>query len=228
MKKFTQISLLALALFCPAPAHAGIIEFLFPTLAPRPYDPTETMRAEFADQPKQAPDSAGVKPPPAKVTLPEDHIPLDRAHKDNEEVGDWAMMTLGESLTFTKPDMQSGLAPTAKYFDAAGRAQYLAFLKDSGIETTLANGKYRMHAFVQEQPLMLNQGGIDGRYRWLVEAPVMVSFIDRSVKDYKSATPVNKKYVFILQIGRMPPKDGHSAVVIERFTVKGQKVASAP
>lgn len=220
MRRYFLVLLALCSFAAPLPAQAGWLEFFFPTLAPKPYDPTQTMRAEFAPPP-QGDAAADANTAPAKVTLPEDHIPLDRAHKDNDELGQWLMMALAESLTFSQGDINAVLTKTRFYFDDAGYAQYTAFLRESAIQQSLQSGRYTVHAFAQEKPLMLNQGAVDGRYRWLLEIPVMVSFIERGAKDYKKIKPVNKNFIFLVQIGRLPPKEGHSAVVIERLTLKG-------
>lgn len=185
-----------------APAQAGILEFFFPSLRNLGPDPAQTLQAPFAT-PKQGPVQQG-QPPQAKAApLPENYTPLDLAHRNSEQIAEWLVMTVSEALTFPAGEYQGVLDKTSPYFTAAAKQQYIAFLDDAKMMPVLQAGQYQIRSFVPEAPLLLNEGAIDKRYRWLFEVPVMVSYMGKNVSNYKkNAQPVNQNLTLKIQVGR--------------------------
>jgi hypothetical protein len=208
------------------PAQAGIFEFFFPMLKNKGDDPAQTLVAPFAEQPAgpPAPPVPG-QPAPAKPAqpLPENAIALDKPNRSTGQVADWTASIAAETMTFVNENAAADLAATEKYFDAGGRAQYVAFLKDNNIQKVIDLKKYFVRSYVKESPLLLNEGPAGGRYHWLFEVPVMVSYLDRSVTDYKKATPINQMIIMKVQIGRSDKASDPTGLVIEHWSGKGVK-----
>ena len=57
----------------------------------------------------------------------------------------------------------------------------------------------RMQSYV-EAPELINEGALEGRYRWLYEVPVTISFIPEEASDYRNVKPVNRRYVLKTQL----------------------------
>lgn len=194
-----------LAVFAAGPVQAGIIQFLFPMLKDTSQpDPAQTLQAPFAEAkpaPVTGPGQVAEQPKPS---LPENFVPLDVPHRNSDQVADWLVMTVSEALTFTDVPYQTALDKTAAYFNPAARQQFLTFLQEANIQPTLIAGQYSVRSFVPEAPLLLNEGAIEKRYRWLYEVPVMVSYMAKGVNGYKknSVQPVNQMLTLKVQVGR--------------------------
>ncbi len=215
------IALVAVFALEPAPAYAkkGFLEALLPGIFGKKDDgpkPEETLVAPFAYEP----------PPVAEGQKSEESIlPLDVAHRGTREIGGWLMHTLSESMTFEGENYQEKMAKTELYFDDVGRREYLTFLQESGIGEVLQTQKYNVRSFVRQAPLLLNEGAVEGRYRWLYEATLMASYMDREMKNYgKKASPVNQMINITIQVGRSKDARGEQEVFIERWTGKMRKL----
>ena len=225
-RKILIPAVLAVFTLSAVPAQAGIFEFFFPMLKKQGEDPSQTLVAPFADQPQgpPAPQIPG-KPAPAKPAqpLPENAIALDKPNRSTQQVADWLAPIAAEAMTFINDDVAADLAKTEKYFDAGGRTQYTQFLETNNIKKVIDLKKYFVRSYVKESPLLLNEGPAEGRYHWLYEVPVMVSYLDRGVSDYKKATPINQTILLKLQIGRSNKAQDPSGLVIEHWSGKGVK-----
>ncbi len=218
--------LIAVSFAGAVPAQAGLLEFFFPSLKKAEYDPSKTMQAPFALDEKTRDqvmreqllqDPNAVKNPPPKFALPENNIPLDQPHRHSIEIAKWLTTGLSEVMTFDRGDYSARLEGASKYFTVAGKEQYIKFLTDNNILKVLESGKYEVRSFVQEDPLLLNEGAVNGTFHWLFEVPVMVSYVERGTKNYKNVEPVNQPVVLTVQIGRTATDNQGVGVLIERF-----------
>ncbi len=216
-KHLFLFSLLLLPLLAGAsPARAGLLEFLFPSLRKEEYNPYKTLQAPFADNLDKGPQKAD-----PNAGLPENIIPLKYPHRTTKEVGTIITTAVSEALTFEHQDYAQDLKKSAKYFNAEGAQQFQDFLQANKILDVLQNGQHYIRSFAVEDPLLLNQGAIADRYRWLYEVHVMVSYMDRGTKSYKTAPlPVNQNYIFTIQVGRIPAEVNGQTVLIERWSGK--------
>jgi hypothetical protein len=201
-----------------SPAQAGWLEFFFPSLRNTVDQPSRTLVAPFAEQAQAIETLPTATSLPA---LPENKIPLDQAHRSPSEMAEWLMTSVSEVLTFKNANISDVLEKNKRHFDTNGQAQFIAFMNENNMTKVLETGNFNMHPFVQQTPLLLNQGVVDGRYRWLFEVPVMVSYLDRAAKGYtKDTKPVNQEIVLTLQVGRTSDLSAGKDVVIERWTGK--------
>jgi hypothetical protein len=228
MKRNTILSLVIASFFvvlAPVPASAKVspwVTFFFPSLKDDSDDPSKTLTAPFADKPAAAQLPA---PPVTNVRLPENKIPLDTPHRNDKQMGDWVETAVSEALTFDKPNSQDSLNNNLKYFDEGGKQQYMAFLQDNSVLNVLQSGKFNIRGFAEEKPNLLNEGAVDGRYRWLFEVPIMVTYMDRNMKGYKDAQPVNQMMSVQVQVGRTADVTSGKDVVIEHWIGRVQDIS---
>ncbi|MCC6597222.1 MAG: DotI/IcmL family type IV secretion protein [Alphaproteobacteria bacterium] len=201
-------------------AHAGLLEFFFPSLKTEEPDPMQTLQAPFAAD-GQAPQLVG---PRAVQSLPENAIPMQQPHRATRQITDWVVTVVSEAMTFDSKDMEAEKDGSLKYFNTGGRAQYEQFLKDSKLRNVIDSQKYSVRSYVRDAPLLLNEGEVKGYYRWLYEVPIMVSYMGRNEKDYRQATPVNQQMVITLQIGRSPMAEDSAGIVVESWSGKVQEL----
>ncbi len=222
MKKVFIISAMAIIIqfFNPVPqAQASILEFFFPSLRVEEADPTDTLQAPFADV-----EALKEKGDAVKIgTLPENNVPLEQAHRGKLSISKWVSNTVSEVTAFTASDIQADIDSHKIYFDGNGQREYMAFLEQQGVMASLKTQQYFIRSFVEDTPMLLNEGTVNGRYRWLYEVPVMTSTMDRGMSDYKKASAVNKKVVITLQIGRTNDAENDTGVLIETWSARAAK-----
>lgn len=217
IKRVFLIFCFVFAAFSVQPAQAGWLEFFFPSLKDPGYDPYETLQAPFATPDENTGEEV-------KLKQPEDSIPLDKPHRADADIAAWVTTTTAEVMMFEGDDYHKDLEETKKYFDASGREQYEAFLNTTKMMKVLESGRYQIRAYVSDAPLLLNEGVVSGRYRWLYEVPIMVSYIPRGANDYKNLEPVNQNIVLRMQVGRTADAQTDLRLLIERWSGKVRKL----
>lgn len=225
----------SLAVTAAPPAQAGWLEFFFPSLRKKEYDPTYTMQAPFAmddetrnkmQAEQQSP--GAVRPAQPKHIMPENNTPLNQPHRDNKEISAWLTNVLSDAMTFDKPDYNALIKIDEQYFTEGGKAQYKQFLASTSMMKILDSGKYDVRSFVQGEPLLLNEGAVNGSYRWLYEVPMMMSYVERGAKSYKNLEPVNQQVILTVQVGRVSGVMEGTAILIERWDGKIQAIVRKP
>ena len=224
MKKFFVFTLFACLLFLSAPAMAtDWLHFFFPFIeTPGEPNPSETLQAPFADAKPVGPSKGDAT---QGTALPENAVPLNFPHRNAEQIGEWVVMATAEAMSFASDNFEDDLKKNYGHFTPEGKTQYDAFLEENSVFRILRSKKFYLRSFVQEAPLLLNEGAVDGRYRWLYEVPIMVSYMDRGMKDYKNATPpVNQLVSVTVQVGRTADVTPGKDLLIERWSGKAQKI----
>lgn len=198
----------------PQPARAGWLTFFFPSLRETDEaDPAVTLQAPFA--PKSSKDAAM---PDAKIgSAPENLVPLEKPHTSSAHIAAWLIDASSELMSFAGPGYAADFAQHTHYFSSEGLQQYQAWLAQKNMLKTLDSGQYKIQTVVQSTPALLNEGAVDGRYRWLYEVPVMISYMPRGITTYKNASPVTRTMKLLLQVGRMESANAAQAVYIERW-----------
>lgn len=224
MKRFTSKSRFIFVLavlvgfsLSPAAAHAGLLEFFFPSLAKKEPNLHETLRAPFADISDEDEDGN------PKLVIPENQTPLEKPHRPSPQIGEFVSDFISNAMTFKK-DYRKELDEILTGFDPQGAEQYKTFLQEKNILKILESGQYRIQSFTMGLPLRLNEGSVDGRYHWLFQAPVMVSYLPYGMDDYKGAQPTNQKILVKVQVGRYNDAPNRAGLLVERWEGTVQKL----
>lgn len=209
-----------------APAQAGLLEFLFPTLQQKEPDPAVTLQAPFARDPEEQnqPYIPGSEKQAEAQPLPENMIPLEQPHRNQLQIAEWLGPIAAEAMTFTSEDPQTDFDAIRPYFDENGFALYQKFLQTHKVQNVLDLNKYSIRAYVKDTPLLLNQAPVAGRYHWLYEVPVMVSYLDRSKASYDGADPVNQQFILRVQVGRSEKAPNAMGLIIDHWDGKSVKL----
>ncbi len=196
-------------------AKAGIIDFFFPYLKAPTYDPYQTLEAPFADNPSK----------PEEVNIaqrlkqrPEEAVPLDQPHIALSNVANWVVTAASNAMSFDAPDYRQDLVENLVYFEKNGHEEFQKFLRETGIGETLTSNKFYLRSFVEHTPLLLNQGESGGSYHWLFEVPMMITYMDRRMKDYKGVRPLNQRLTLKVQVGRVADKNAPETLQIEHWS----------
>ena len=180
-------------------------------------DPTGTLVAPFAE-PTLKPLS---KEERYKAVTDTNNVALDQPHRSDKELGEWLMQAMAQTLSFDATNFNEQLSLLANGFSPAGLEQYKAWAFDSGIMAALEANGLQLNGFVTDMPFLLNQGAIGGRFRWLYEVPVMVSFVPRGTKkNIPGETAQSNRLLITLQLGRKENSILEHGVQIESWAVR--------
>ncbi len=210
-KPYFFIAVTFVMVFLPVHANAGIIEFLFPSLRQEEYDPTKDMLAPFA--------SEEVKEKQKLNGLPVNAIALDKPHLLSEEIGRWVMVAASEAMNFESGQIDGQINKRDQYFDTTGKGQYVSFLRSQKLYNVVQDGRYKIRSYSDQEPLLLNEGVVQGRYRWLFRIPMVVSYLDKSLNDYKKGdAELIQRATLNIQIGRIEDEGKPDGLQIEQWS----------
>lgn len=211
MRRFLLLAFSVSIVFYPVASYAGLLEFFFPSLKEEEYDPTKEMIAPFAV-------GQGAEEKQKLDGLPEDSIPLDKPHRMSKDIGAWVMTAAGSAMNFEAGSAAEQLKTRDNLFDTVGKNQYLAFLKETRMLNVAQDGRFNVVSYVNQPPLLLNEGNVNGRYRWLFQVPVVVTYLDKSMKTYKGAeAKLIQEANLNVQVGRIRSDDKPDGLQIEQW-----------
>ncbi|MGZ9098028.1 MAG: DotI/IcmL/TraM family protein [Micavibrio sp.] len=180
-------------------------------------DPSGTMVAPFA---------ADVTPPQtaeqrASGTLPVNSTSLDRPHRSATDLASWLQQALAETLSFNAETYAGHLKLLERGYTPSAIAEFNAWATGTGILEALQQNQMQLNGFVADPPFLLNEGVIDGRYRWLYEVPVMVSFVPRGTTTYQGKEGIDtRRLIITLQLGRVAVSLLPDHVMVETWSVQ--------
>lgn len=208
----------------PAPAQANWIEFFFPMLKDTSDDPSNTLRAPFAEKLEgeevetgEGADGTAKVNAQSQSTLT---VPLHLSHRSDREIAQWVTTAVSEAITFEDADYKAEMDEHKKIFDDKGWEQLQIFLADTNMIKVIESDRYQMRSYVRGIPILLNEGAVSKRYRWLYEVTANISYLERNVSDYKDVEPQNRTVKVIVQIGRTKDADNEQGLLIERWDGK--------
>lgn len=181
-------------------------------------DPAQTLQAPFAYGGDESANNGQIERSSSNP------VPLKHAHTNESEIGKWLMTAISETMSYQVGKDGDIVEKNKEYFAPSGQKQLQKFLQDNNIAKVMESGRYNIRSFVRENPLLLNSGNADNRFRWLYEVPVMVSYMDAEGFDYKEDDPVNQHMLLTIQVGRVVEANNDFDVLIETWSGKSQKI----
>ena len=224
------LALLALGAMAlpPAPAHAALRDvwnrvFPPPDAGPKPED---TLVAPFADPHEQEEKKVDdlYADPGAEA------MDLSQPNRGRADLAQWLTHTLADIFETDPVQFDKHVAQIATDMAPGAVAQYRTFMQSSNILRTLSDNHLALHGFVEEEPILLNAMALQGRYHWLYEVPMTLTFLPNGAKSYDQTgtSPVNQHVIVRLQLGRMPPGQGVDELEIESFDVRQNTQPTSP
>ncbi len=219
--RFKGLMLMLVFLACAgysSHAQAGWLDFLFPAIEDTGPSPSETLRAPFAD-----PDAVILDMD--SVENPQNSMPLDQKHRTNSVMIGWLQMTVPSLLSYNSDGYEQQYLEKAKLFSKNGTEDYVSFLHGRNYITTLKTGRYDITGFVQDFPIVINEGVFDGRYQWVFQASVMVTYLEAGLSDYgkSKGEQISQEYVVTFHVGRFEGIKNEHGVLIDSWDVKPKK-----
>ncbi|MBU6475002.1 MAG: DotI/IcmL family type IV secretion protein [Alphaproteobacteria bacterium] len=135
-------------------------------------------------------------------------------HRTTDEIETWAEQASADVLTFDRENYATRMAGFKKYFAASGWKQYADYLKSSHIVDMVGTDGYSIGAIVDEMPLIINQGTVNGAYNWILRMPVTVSFFTKDPETGAEKTGPSGKFYLFLDISRVASGGDKNGIAI--------------
>lgn len=129
-------------------------------------------------------------------------VPLNLPNINRAELSRWVSSAITDALTLTGEDVRSDVPKARGYFTPSGQRQYLEFITSTNIVSNLSSGHYQLNSAVQLEPLLIGQQEADGRYKWLYDVQVLLSYLHAGTTSYDRAVPQNQTLNLRVQVTR--------------------------
>ena len=192
----------------PVPFMTWMYDLVFKVR--RPDDPSYTLRAPFI-RPRdlKTPTATAMGLPYGEdVDADQEAGNLSVAHRSEDQVGGWLIGRASDILDVSGDNWDDHIKIISSLLTKAALDDYMNWMNTSGLLGRLSANHLHMHAYVDDVPLLLNQGAVDGRYRWLYEVHATLSFLYNGSHDYdnpdnQTIATKNLKITIRMQIGRV-------------------------
>lgn len=156
---------------------------------------------------------------------------LDTKHISDQEVEVFVSNRLPNLLNIEGGMIEAVVEENSVDFDQAGLDSFIAFLKNNNLVSLNTEYYTTISTIITQQPVVLNQAPLDGTYRWLVEATVLISLHNNNTESAKYSQAqrdklfedlkLNKKeYTIQMQIRRDPASTNEHQIFIEHFAAE--------
>ena len=204
---------IVITIAAPTPAQAG---YSFPDYLSRWFpqwfgpeedgpDPSQTLQAPFADPSKTPADPGQAIGVPHSYDGQASPSDLSIPHRNHTQVGAWLVRAIAEVMTF---DPEPTLLKVHFNRLDTGMNEFAiesfkTFLTTNKILTLLKSRNMRLNSIVNGTPLLLNEGAVEGRYRWLFQVPVTMTYVPIGRNPQSNPDVVHQELTLILQVGRV-------------------------
>ncbi len=145
---------------------------------------------------------------------------LDIVHANEGAVSEWVSMAVTEALTFTLAGYADHRAGLAAFMNANAVAEYGNFLETTRILGLMRTNDFEVRTFPGNVPFLRTHGAIGGRYRWVYDVPVSMTFLPIGATSYEELEEDQYQFEELtirVQIGRTPPGVGRDGLAVETW-----------
>ncbi len=157
------------------------------------------------------------------ATKPQDHyfattadgrimqlVPLDQPNMGTAALMSWAAQSATEVMTFGFHDYQRRMQQASRNFTRHGWENFTDALQKSRIIESIETNRQVVTAQPSSAPVLVQEGVFNGRYRWVVDFPLAVT--------YQAGTATrNDNLAVRLVIDRVPSLENPNGVGIEQW-----------
>lgn len=224
----------AIAILPATEAHARktLWQILFPYNAPPSEPPpSKTLQAPFADPVADGkPETDGQDPLHPLYDYKNggqgETTGLDKVHRSPEEIADWLERAVSDVLNIAADNFETHMRLLKTGMNETALNDFTAFIQSSNMLDNLRSHRMRLAGVVDATPLLLNEGVVAGRYRWLFELPVTASYMPAHVTSYGKLEPVTQRVTVTVQVGRVARGQGFDEMIIESFKIRSADAAT--
>ncbi len=135
-------------------------------------------------------------------------------HRTIGEIEIWAEQTAADVLSFNKRNYTPKMTGFQKYFTPSGWKQYADYLQSSRIVDMVGTDNYSVGTIVDERPLVINQGDVNGAYNWILRMPVTISFFTKDPVTGTEKTGPSAKFYLFMDVARVASGGGENGIAI--------------
>lgn len=140
-------------------------------------------------------------------------IALNEPNMNDAALVSWAARAASDVMTFGFHDYQRRLQEASSYFTRRGWQSFTEALERSRLMEGVTKAQRVVTAAPKSAPVIIQQGLVDGIYRWIVELPLIVT--------YQSGTAQQSDTVNVqLVIVRVSTLDSPSGVGIQQWIAR--------
>ena len=147
-------------------------------------------------------------------------LSLDSPHRANDQVGEWMGLQVAELLNFTPATYDDHIRAASKFADDHARTDFHSFIINSNVLDTLQKNNFQLRGSTEGNALLLNTGLLEGRYRWLFEIPVLMTFLPVDAKSYSDTQHLSQHIIVTAQVGRISHETNADEMQIESFSAR--------
>jgi intracellular multiplication protein IcmL len=137
---------------------------------------------------------------------------LDEPNMSDAAVLEWAYKAAVASYTYSYVNYRGQIQAASGFFTGAGWKQYVDALGDTNNLKAVISKKLIVSAQAVAEPIILQKGKLNGRFAWMIEIPLLVSYQNNEV--YTQAN-----YQARLLIIRVPILNAPDGIGIEKIAV---------
>ncbi len=177
--------------------------------------PEDTLIAPFASDEVKAEGESNIE------RLPVNNVPMETTHKSYEEIREWLIEAVGQAMSFDYQAAESQVILIENKFSPAALDQYKEFIESTRVKEKVLAMRGRISSYVTESPSLINEGAVEGRYRWLFDVPLFVSFMEADARSAATANTETYSIKLRIQIGRVNPDVQPEGLIIENWKSAG-------
>ncbi len=115
-----------------------------------------------------------------------EEFPLDDPFYNERFVKSWARRMGLAAMSLTFVTYEDTLDRSKKSFTKAGYARFVSGLEETGMLQMIEEAQVSISVAMRGQPDIIDKGVVDGRYRWVIEIPIMLFMrnMKTQVRDY--------------------------------------------
>jgi intracellular multiplication protein IcmL len=137
-------------------------------------------------------------------------IPLDKESISQSALMSWVAQAASETMTFGYHDYQRRLQQSSRHFTRRGWESFTTALQKSRIIESITATQQVVTAEPRSAPILKQRGVFNGKYRWIVDLPLRVS--------YRAGTMSRTDSLNVtLVIERVPSLENPNGVGIEQW-----------
>lgn len=141
--------------------------------------------------------------------------PLNEPH-NADKMRQWLAAAIGETFSFSYRDYQRRLQESTKYFTKNGWISFATYLQGARLIENIEKKQLDVQAQFMSDPVITYEGITPrrGRYRWIFEVPIKVSYSHQS-----EVISQDKLHVRLI-IDRVPILENDLGAAIEKITMR--------
>lgn len=140
-------------------------------------------------------------------------VPLDKESMSLSAVMSWVAQAASETMTFGYHDYQRRLQQSSRHFTRRGWESFTSALQNARIIESVRAQQQVVTAEPRAAPILKQRGVFQGKYRWLIELPLKITYKSGSASRTDSVT-------ISLVIERVPSLENPNGVGIEQWFVR--------